>query len=77
MTTADAPPDDHRPEGSSRSPISIAILAAVALMPVVIAAGFLTGGAGSGVPGDVAGLRLRGMLDAADTRPTIVLRSGY
>ena len=69
---------------SSNSPVSVAILAAVACLPLVIAAGFLTDRAPEGataavaVPGDISVLALRGELDAAaDKRPNPPMRAGY
>jgi hypothetical protein len=68
---------------SSRSPVSVAILAGIACVPIVVAAGFLTdrpaGGAATAVvPGDIAVLALRGPLDAAaPKRPDLPVRAGY
>ncbi len=59
----------------------MAILAAVACMPIVIAVGFLTEPASPGpiaVPGDISVLALRGGLDAAaERRPGLPRRAGY
>ena len=80
MQPADAATDVPFADRSSRSPISVAILAAVACMPVVIAVGFLTETASPGlsVPGDISVLALRGMLDVAEpARPLLPMRAGY
>ena len=85
MQRADEPTDDAPDIGSSRSsknPISVAILAAVACVPIVVAAGFLidrpTGDAvAAAVPGDISVLALRGQFDAAEKRPPMPARAGY
>ena len=80
MQPADAATDAPPADRSSRSPISVAILAALACMPIVIAVGFLTETAspGASVPGDISVLALRGMLDAAEpARAPRPLRAGY
>ena len=80
MQPADAVTDAPLADRSSRSPISVAILAAVACVPVVIAVGFLTETASPvlSVPGDISVLALRGMLDAAEpARPPLPMRAGY
>ena len=68
-TTVDAPA--HADARSSRSPLSVAILAAVACMPIVVAVGFLTDRPPvPTVPGDISVLALRGVLDGGtDKRP--------
>ena len=80
MQPADAATDVSLADRSSRSPVSVAILAAVACMPIVIAVGFLTETArpGLSVPGDISVLALRGMLDAAEpARAPSPMRAGY
>lgn len=68
---------------SSRSPISVAILAAVACVPLVVAAGFLTDRPPKGataaiaVPNDISVLALRGEFATADKRPNPPMRAGY
>ena len=71
MTSADEPTTGVT-ERSSRSPISVAILAALAFMPIVVATGFLTGDPALtvSVPGDISLAALRGPLDREpDGRP--------
>ena len=80
MQGADEPIDDSRADRSSRSFISVAILAALAFMPIVVAAGFLTDRRlpAVSVPGDISVLALRGMIDgAAASRPAPPARAGY
>ena len=69
----------HADARSSRSPFSVAILAAVACMPIVVAAGFLTDRpTGPTVPADISVLALRGVLDGGpDKRPEDPARAGY
>lgn len=86
---ADAVPEDAARRDvsrSSRSPVSVALLAALACIPIVVAAGFLTdrraegasGATAAAVPGDISVLALRGRLDAAaDRRPDLPVRAGY
>lgn len=68
---------------SSSSPVSVALLAAVACVPIVVAAGFIldrpAGGRETGaVPGDISALSLRGDLDTVpDRRPNPPMRAGY
>ena len=63
---------------ASRSPISAALLAGIAFVPIVVAAGFLSDRSeGPSVPGDISILALRGMLDGADARPDVPARAGY
>ena len=69
---------------SSNSPISVAILAGIACVPLVVAAGFLTDRpaeaptTSAAVPSDISVLALRGELDAAaDKRPSLPMRAGY
>ncbi len=80
-----APASDTASVRSSNSPVSVAILAAFACVPLVVAAGFLTdrppegATATAAVPGDISVLALRGELDAAaaDKRPNPPMRAGY
>jgi hypothetical protein len=73
--------EDVLAERSSRSPVSIAILAALAFVPVVVAAGFLTESPASravAVPGDISVLALRGVFDGAPgERPPAPARAGF
>lgn len=80
--TVDAP--DAASSRSSNSPISVAIMAGIACVPLVVAAGFLTDRApmtptaATAVPGDISVLALRGVVDAAaDRRPDLPTRAGY
>lgn len=81
MQSADEP-TDIAARRSSKSPISVALLAAVACVPIVVAAGFLTdrpaanAQQAAAVPGDISPLALRGPFDA-DKRPTLPMRAGY
>ncbi len=80
MQGADDPMDEDLADRSSRSSISVAILAALAFMPIVVAAGFLTDRSGPtvSVPGDISVLALRGMIDGpAASRPAVPARAGY
>ena len=80
-------PDDAPPEptaapdpatGASRSSVSVALLAAVACMPIVIAAGFLSDRSQApSVPGDISIVALRGVLDGAVGLPAAPARAGY
>lgn len=82
MQSADEPTDGAA-RRSSKSPISVALLAAIACVPIVVAAGFLTDrpaadGPQAAVPGDISPLALRGPFDAtADKRPNLPLSAGY
>ena len=63
---------------ASRSPISVALLAAVACMPIVVAAGFLCDRPEApSVPNDISIVALRGVLDGAGVRPETPGRAGY
>lgn len=73
---------------SGQGRVSVALLAAVACMPIVIAIGFITDRTGEGaagaagsvaaLPSDISVLALRGGLDsAADRRPPVPVRAGY
>ena len=68
---------------SSRSPVSVALLAAIACVPIVIATGFLAdrslpGSTAATLPGDISALALRGEFDAApDRKPALPIRAGY
>ena len=87
MPRADEPTasaSDAASSRSSNSPVSVAILAAVACLPLVVAVGFLTDRPTDGataavaVPGDISVQALRGNLDAAaDKRPDLPMRAGY
>ncbi len=60
--------------------MSVALLAAIACLPIVIAAGFLTdrSPAVNAVPGDISVLALRGALDGATaSRQGPPSRAGY
>ena len=77
MQSAEEPRDAA--DQASRNPISIAILAALAFVPLVVAAGFLTEHPATlMVPADISLLALRGVIDggAAD-RPPLPSRAGY
>lgn len=66
MPRQDRSPEDALADRSSRSPVSVAILAALAFIPVVVAAGFLTETGAprpAAVPGDISVLALRGVFD--------------
>ena len=77
MQSAEEPRD--RTDQGSRNPISIAILAALAFVPVVVAAGFLTEHPTTlAVPSDISLLAMRGAIDGgAPTRPQPPSRAGY
>lgn len=85
MQRADDPPviaPDAASPRPSNNPISAAILAGFACMPLVIATGFLvdrpSDGATAAVPGDISVLALRGQFDAGlDRRPSPPARAGY
>ena len=84
MTSPDRLPADAAASRSSRSSISVALLAGIACVPLVVAAGFLTDRPPEGspalaaVPGDISVLALRGDLDAAPGgRPAVPMRAGY
>ena len=81
MPRQDRSPEEALAERSSRSPVSVAILAALAFIPVVVAAGFLTETGASdpaAVPGDISVLALRGVLDAgAGERAATPARAGF
>ncbi len=81
MQFDDAPPErTPAPEpavGASWSPVSVALLAAVACMPIVVAAGFLSDRSEApSVPGDISIVALRGVLDGAAARPEAPVRAG-
>ena len=65
--------------GPARSAISVALLAGVAFVPIVVAVGFLTDRpAPPSVPGDISVLALRGVFDTtAGPRPALPARAGY
>ena len=64
VTAARLPAAPSRP---SRAAISVAMLAAVACTPIVVAVGFLTDRPKTAtIPGDISVLALRGGLDGAD-----------
>ncbi len=70
--------DEARADRASRSPISVALLAAMAFVPVVVAAGFLTDRPSAAVPADISVLALRGMIDGGDAiHPATPARAGY
>lgn len=73
-------PQGQLQDRSSRSPVSVAILAALAFVPVVVAAGFLaeTAASRSALPGDISVLALRGVLDGGPgERAAPPARAGY
>ena len=49
--------------GSSRSSISVALLAGIAFVPIIVAAGFLTDRGDPTPPNDISVAQLRGALD--------------
>ncbi len=78
--TAPLPAAEDADDRASRSPISVAIMAGIACIPIVVAAGFLTDRStdAAAVPGDISVLALRGQIDApADRRPEMPARAGY
>ena len=86
MQSADEPTEiarDAASNRSSQSTISVAILAALACLPLVIAAGFLTDRskeavAAAAIPPDISPLALRGAFDAVpDRRQDSPMRAGY
>ncbi|RYB03711.1 hypothetical protein [Lichenibacterium ramalinae] len=81
MPRTERPTEDALAERSSRSPVSVAILAALAFVPVVVAAGFLTDTAAfrsAAVPGDISVLALRGVFDGGPgERPPAPARAGF
>ncbi len=63
-----------------RSRISVALLAGVAFIPIIVAVGFMTDRSNRpSVPGDISVAALRGGLDAApaDRHPPVQARAGY
>ena len=79
--TETPPAADAAGDRASRSPISVAILAGIACVPIVVAVGFLTdpamrGTGATAVPGDISALALRGEFDAGQ-RPAPPARAGY
>ncbi len=80
MPGAEEPRDDTGadPAPSTHS-ISVAILAALAFVPIVVAAGFLTEHPATlAVPADISVLALRGAIDGeAAARPPTPSRAGY
>ena len=66
-----------RPERSSRSPISVALLAGIAFVPIVIAAGFLTDRGDPSLPGDITVAALRGALDRSPVERPASTRAGF
>lgn len=85
MQRADDPPviaPDAASPRPSNNPISAALLAGLACMPLVIATGFLVDRPSdretAAVPVDISVLALRGQFDAApDRRPSLPARAGY
>ena len=86
MQSADEPTDtapEQPPDTAARSPISVAILAAIACVPIVVATGFLTDrpadrSATTAIPGDISPLAFRGAFDAAPgQRSDLPMRAGY
>ena len=77
MQSAKEPRDET--ERTSRNPISIAILAALAFVPIVVAAGFLTEHPATlVVPSDISLLAMRGAIDGGTAaRPLLPARAGY